>query len=187
MKQKDHKSLAYYLIDSVGDCRVWQGRWHRRFFLWGCIFPDFIPFTYLRGFRQSRAMLGHNARYSFSHIQRSIQKLEARTKLRIRDFYRLGTLMHYLADSFTYPHTDAFCGDLQAHRAYERDLHGQFPIYLRQDRKITRGTLSEKSLSEHLLDTRNVYENTTASCEDDCRQIVHTCTEVFWALCGAQK
>lgn len=187
MKQKDHRSLAYYLIDSVGDCQVWQGRWHRRVFLWGCIFPDFIPFTYLRGFRQSRAMQGHNARYSYSHIQRSIQKLEARKRLRMRDFYRLGTLMHYLADAFTYPHTDAFCGDLQAHRAYERELHGQFPIYLRRNREIENTAYCGKSISEQLLDRRSVYDNTIASCEGDCRQIVRTCSEVFFALCGVRE
>ena len=187
MKQKDHRALAYYLIDSVGDCREWQGRWHRRFVLWGCIFPDYIPFTYLRGFWQSRAMLGHNARYSFLHIQRSIQKLEVRGNLRSRDFYRLGTLMHYLADSFTYPHTDAFCGDLQAHRAYERALHGEFPRYLQRDMEIAGRVPTEKPLLDHLLDRRCMYDRTAASCEDDCRQIVRTCREVFFALCGARE
>lgn len=187
MKQKDHRALAYYLIDSVGDCREWQGRWHRRFFLWGCIFPDYIPFTYLRGFRQSRAMLGHNARYSFLHIQRSIQKLEMRGCLRQRDFYRLGTLMHYLADSFTYPHTDTFCGGLQEHRAYERELHEVFSGYLRRHRAVAEGSLSDGSLLAHLMNRRTAYESAAASCEGDCKQILHNCTAVFLALCGVRK
>lgn len=184
MKQKDHKALAYYLLNSVGDCRIWQKRWHRRFFLWGCICPDYIPFTYLRGFRQSRAMLGHNARYSLSHIQKSIRRLQTNGVSRFRDCYRLGTLMHYLADSFTYPHTDGFCGDLHAHRVYETDLHGLFSAYLRRTKVAADTAFAGETLSELLLRKRDAYERKAVSCERDCKQIVRTCTQVFGALCG---
>ena len=102
----------------------------------------------------------------------------------MRDFYRLGTLMHYLADAFTYPHTDAFCGDLQAHRAYERELHETFSSYLRQNRAVADETPLKRSLTAQLLNRRNAYENNEVSCEGDCKQILHNCTEVFFALCG---
>ena len=184
MKQKDHKALGKYLMDSVGDGRLWQRRWHRRVFLLGCISPDYIPFTYLRGFGKSHAMLGHNERYSSKHIQKSIRRLESRGVSRFRDCFALGTLMHYLADSFTFPHTNGFLGNMQAHRAYERALHVCFPAYLQkaaaQPMPLAR---VPEQLSEFLHRGRHEYERGENTCERDCRQIIHACTGVFQTLC----
>ena len=187
MKQKDHKALGKYLLDSVGGGRLWQRTWHRRVFLLGCISPDYIPFTYLRGFHQSHAMLGHNARYSSEHIQKSIRRLQTRGVRRYRDCFRLGTLMHYLADSFTFPHTEGFAGNMRAHRRYENDLHGCFEKFLSgEPSRHSVVAYTPEKLTDFLRGGRLEYERGECSCDRDCRQILNACTSVFQALCFGQ-
>lgn len=188
MKQKDHKALAYYLLDSAGESRVWNGTWHRRFFIWGCIGPDYIPFTYLRGIRQSRAMLGHNAKYSRAHINKSILRLQRRGVRGFWDCFALGTLMHYLADSFTFVHTEQFLGNMKEHRSYERALHACFSDFLKEGvQRQTYGIGASEALHIFLDRRRRAYEAGEGSCEHDCRQIVHACAGVFQTLCCMPK
>lgn len=184
MKQKDHKALAYYLINNVGDRQLWSKAWHRRFFLLGCIGPDYVPFTYLRGFRKSHAMLGHHAAFSAKHIGKRIRKLQKRGVHRVRDCFALGTLMHYLADSFTFPHTEAFLGDMRAHRAYEKALHGYFSGYLKQTsaQPVLLPPVGEE-LSLFLQKGRERYVGGEMGCRHDCKQIVYACSGVFHTLC----
>ncbi len=183
MKQKDHRALARYLMDCVGERRVCGGVWHRRFFVLGCILPDYIPFTYLHGFRQSRAMRGHNMPYSAKQIRRGIRHLEARGVRTLKDSFRLGILMHYLADSFTYPHNAAFQGSMRDHRLYEKELHAHFKQYLPLTARPILQPLPQGSLGDLFAISHSQYENTAFTYEHDCRQIITTCTEVFRCLC----
>ncbi len=186
MKKQDHKALAHYLLESVGSGLLCERRLHRRLFLIGCVGPDYIPLTYLRGFRQSRAMLGHNTRYSMAHIQKSIKRLQRRGVRSLRDCFRLGTLMHYLADSFTFPHTEGFSGDMKEHRRYERDLHACFAGHLAiaEEGCVECGTAREGVLS-FLRNRREAYEaHAEKTCARDAGQIICACRGVFSALCG---
>ena len=184
MKQRDHRALAYYLLDCAGDKLLWKRKWHRRVFLFGCICPDYIPLTYLRGFAKSRAMHGHHAAYSGAHIRKSIKRLQEHGVWHVRDCFRLGTLMHYLADSFTYPHSASFQGDMRMHRQYEKDLHGCFAQYLQNglvDASLC--TQIEEGLTSYISRIRREYSRRAGSPECDCQQIVRSCSSIFCALC----
>ena len=185
MKQKDHKALAYYLIDRAGQGPLWRRTWHRRFFILGCVIPDYIPFTYLRGFWKSHAMQGHNACYSRAYIQRRMHSLQQRGVRSRRDCFALGKLMHYLADSFTFVHTEGFCGGMREHRRYERGLHEIFPQYVScaMQKGKTR-PVDSVQLSECLRQSRKEYECFDGGYERDCKQILGVCTEVFQILCA---
>ena len=185
MKQKDHKALAYYLMDYAGEGLLWKKTWHRRFFLLGCVSPDYIPFTYLRGFRQSHAMRGHNACYSGEHIRKRIHTLQNRGINGFRDCFALGTLIHYLADSFTYPHTKGFCGTMREHRRYENILHETFLKYLSHAKLKEPSHIALPSLlSERLQKSRREYDRLGGSYELDCKQILTSCTDIFQVLCA---
>ena len=184
MKRKDHKALAYYLMNCAEQGPLWERTWHRRFFVWGCICPDYVPFTYLRGFRKSHAMLGHHARYSGSYIQKRIRRLQRRGVKKRRDCFALGTLMHYLADSFTFPHTNAFTGTMREHRIYERGLHEHFQKQLSKPRMTEmRNALWEYSLTDCLERIRAEYDRAGGGYEPDCEQILQSCAEAFFRLC----
>ncbi len=184
MKQKDHRALARFLSDSVGKSHRIGGRWHRRFFVLGCILPDYLPFTYLHGFARSRAMLGHNTPYSASLIRKRIRRLQRRGIRTLADSFLLGTLMHYLADSFTYPHNERFQGNMSAHRSYEKRLHGNFTRLLAQANTQKRHPAAiEDALLDVLCRHRAEYECLPPSPDEDSRVILHACSEIFTGLC----
>ena len=70
---------------------------------------------------------GHNHPYLDKRIRRMTQKLasQGRTITPLYAF-RLGVLLHYLADSFTFAHNMNFRGDFEAHNAYENTFHRYF-------------------------------------------------------------
>ena len=183
MKQADHRALAHYLLACAGTGRALSHGGNRRAFLLGCISPDYLPLTYLRGFQRSHAMRGHDARYSALYIRRTIDRLHARELHGIRDCYTLGCLMHYLADSFTHAHNASFSGNMQAHRRYEAALHRYFAYYLQ---RIVRANCSEQQPGTtphaHWYRVRRKYERETGEYERDCRAIVEVCRAVFLAL-----
>jgi hypothetical protein len=181
MKKKDHKMLGEFLLRSSRNRALLRNRLHQKLFILGCISPDFIPFTYFRGFSKSRALLGHNAKYSAKHIQKSLNRFQANGLYHWWDVLRFGALMHYMADSFTFPHAESYRGDMQAHRRYELMLHPKFIDYLENRKKC----LEQKadSLSTFFLQKRAAYERGTPSFERDCRYIVEICQEVFERIC----
>ena len=188
MKQKDHQALGMYLLDRVG-ADVFEGRaLRRRLFLLGCICPDYLPFTYLRGFWQSRAMRGHDLPYSKRRIQKSIRRLHQRGVMRLRDSFALGTLMHYLSDSFTFVHTEAFTGSMQTHRLYERALHQSFLRVLgEREPSLVPISDTDRGPFAFLENQRREYLESAPSVEHDCRRIVHACTGIFQTLCAGQR
>lgn len=153
--------------------------------MFGCIEPDLNPFTYLRGSLKKRLLRGHNAENVQSHIQQCIKKLQRSKRQSAYWYFSLGTLMHYIADSFTYPHNVTFSGGLLQHRAYEKSLHKVF----------------EPDLSAHAMDGLNTSQNTpwrtfdlrhrqyisrTGTMETDCRFIVMTCQDILASLLSAK-
>jgi hypothetical protein len=187
VKQKDHKALAYYLMNNLGDSSFFERRWNRRFFLLGCIGPDYLPLTYLRGFRKSHGMLGHNADYSGNAIQKKVIKLEKRGLTRWRDCLRLGTLMHYLADSFTHPHNTCFSGDMRAHRRYEQQLHEIFTTYLARWNDVIEKANTNERPFELLARLRREYQTNEASFDGDCIGILSACAGIFDRLLRIEK
>ena len=182
MKQKDHRALANFLLDRAGRWSIWDHSRHRRAFILGCVSPDYIPTTYLRGFRKSRAMRGHNTPYSATHVYRTLDRLRLRGLRSLRDCYALGTLIHYLADSFTFVHNEDFEGDMRAHRAYEQSLHACFQSSLRSQ-PIRPIAAPSRALSEHLRAMRAAYGQAGKGYLCDCKAIIAACTAVFAAVC----
>ena len=104
----------------------------RRMFLWGCVEPDYNPFTYARGSLKRAFLREHyteNARQHLSRMTRRLKKTGARTPLQ---GFRLGAALHYLADSFTFSYNCDFPGNLKEHRIYEALLHPVFNGYVRE-------------------------------------------------------
>lgn len=181
MKQADHQALARFLWNDPAAESLRRTPLRRSLFFAGSVEPDFNPFTYLRGVRQSRAMRGHHTVYSERHIL-SLAKRLCRDGVRtLSDVFALGTLMHYLADSFTYAHTDRFPGNTAAHREYEKALHRVFGSALRYA-SVPKEKLPT-SPEEYLRAERNAYEAASPSLLTDCRWIVPVCASFFADIC----
>ncbi|MBQ8432859.1 MAG: zinc dependent phospholipase C family protein [Clostridia bacterium] len=122
MKQADHRALARYFLQ-YPDPGFWNNRRHRRAFYIGNLLPDYNPLTYLRGIGRSHGMKGHDAPYRQCYIARRMGILRSKKRLSTRDFYILGTLIHYTADAFTWVHNGGADCSMRMHRDYERALH----------------------------------------------------------------
>ena len=99
--------------------------------------------------------------------------------------YRLGKLMHYIADSFTFPHNRIFSGTLREHMLYEDGLEevlrkslkeGLIP--LQQDEKSPDCTYIRRK--------HNEYIKTVNSMETDAFYIVSVSFAIACALAGEE-
>lgn len=123
MRTRDHKQLGLELEnlfpETVTDLQ-------RRLFLIGCVEPDKNPLTYLKGSMKYQTFHGHNYLNSKNKIEKYICKLSQKQEWNDKDYYNLGKLMHYIADTFTFTHNEGFYGSLKEHVAYEHELHYLF-------------------------------------------------------------
>lgn len=126
-------------------------------FLCGCVEPDFNPGTYLKGSLHGQKLRGHNFPNMLPCIYRLFEKIQCTEPSGVLYFYRLGKLIHYLTDAFTYPHNSVFCGSLKEHIRYETELEPLFlhrlsqrPISLENDCSSDSYTLFLKEHREYL-------------------------------------
>lgn len=176
MKHRDHRLLGQYLMSLNPE--QWRGRGRSRAFLLGCVLPDYNPFTYMRGIPQSRRMAGHNSRYSEKHVNKLAHRLQKKGIRGVADAYALGTLIHYLADSFTYVHTESFVRGMREHNRYERELRELFPVLLIDQLRHTPPAPVEDLLG-FLRTERARYESLPKSMRNDAIRILRVCTVVF--------
>ncbi|HWS42189.1 MAG TPA: zinc dependent phospholipase C family protein [Pseudoflavonifractor sp.] len=71
------------------------------------------------------------------------EKTAKQKKWSPQDYFRLGKLMHYIADAFTCPHNESFTGTLWSHRIYEAHLH---PCHSSSPSALSGGACSTASI-----------------------------------------
>lgn len=127
MRRNSHVQLGNFLarscMDGVPKSCVYA-------FRFGCIEPDMNPATYLKGSCHIQRLRGHNFNNCEKYMRRVSDRLEKRGVNGVFSFYRLGRLVHYITDGFTFAHNANFPGSLREHSAYEHGLHEFFPEYL---------------------------------------------------------
>ncbi|HWQ51053.1 MAG TPA: zinc dependent phospholipase C family protein [Terriglobales bacterium] len=119
MKKKSHILLGRFLNDT----QAFEKSSHEKAFLFGCVEPDYNPLTYWKGALMGSLIRGHNFKKAQQHLRKTMLKLENHRQLTIMRYYRLGKLIHYVADAFTAAHNDAWSA--VEHMNYELRLHSQ--------------------------------------------------------------
>lgn len=124
LKTHSHKQLASYLVEQyISDAP----RRYVRAFKLGCIEPDKNYLTYVKGSIKHQWLRGHNWGNTERYMTRISRKLENKDRFFLLDFYKLGKLIHYIADAFTFPHNPYFDTNLKTHRSYECKLESYLP------------------------------------------------------------
>ncbi len=98
--------------------------------MFGCTEPDSNPLTYLKGSRTIQWPRGHNYRNAERLMARLSASLSRRERWGMLDYYRLGKLIHYTSDAFTYAHNETFRENIHEHRCYEARLQRCFKTSL---------------------------------------------------------
>ena len=123
MKTADHLFLGKALSDKyMKSCSVLS----KKAFILGNIFPDINFFTYLRGVVSRGKVRGHNYESSEKCSRKLTQKIRNKNRFSFLGYFKLGELVHYITDAFTFPHNDCFGKNLKKHMEYEEKLHTAF-------------------------------------------------------------
>ena len=168
MRLEDHGKLAnilwkYFDIKASRSCK--------RAFILGSIEPDINFFTYFRGSIKHEKMRGHNYDNVKRHIEKLIGKIQV-SNTQLFKYYSLGKLIHYVADSFTFPHNKEFTGSLEEHCRYEYILHSYMCKYLPGDHRGLSKYNNENLLSV-IKKLHNTYIRSVRNYYEDCYYIVN--------------
>ncbi|MFQ7001639.1 MAG: zinc dependent phospholipase C family protein [Clostridium sp.] len=178
MKTIDHKTLVYLLLSKNINENL---NLFEKAFVFGCIEPDINILTYMKGsIKFKKLFCGHTRKHSLDYILKNLEYLNKQEKLNIFDFYKLGKIMHYIADSFTYPHTENFKGNIIEHTNYENKLH----LFLEENKlkfKVNKNN-DFQDLKKYLLDNQEKYNNQNMSIENDLKFIVNICSGITNAI-----
>lgn len=149
METRGHKMIGEMI---VGKLMAGISKAERRMFLLGCIEPDINAFSYLKGFGRAKTFMGHNYENSKKWVKKTIWQLDSRDEFSKRDFFRLGKLIHYVIDGFTFAHNDEFLGTLSEHVEYEQKLQKKLD-------KTESGQFFNCSVKVNPLGLRETIEN----------------------------
>lgn len=180
MRTSSHLLLGRTLADHTPLLSAYPLR--RNLFLLGNIVPDFIPFTYFTGFRTPPRTAGHSLPYSQPKIAKKIKKGRSLGFHSAGDAFRLGLLMHYLSDSFTYPHTLEYHGTKKEHTAHEKALCAVLPEFL-----FLVNTTEPACSPEFLAEAKRQYNALPPSLARDAEWIVKVCSAVFFSVLSVNE
>lgn len=185
MRTADHMNLSRYIMDHMD---AGASKLQKAAFIFGSIEPDINMLTYFRGSIHGEEKLrGHN----YENVQKYMEKLTNKLTKKfekggmgiIRQSFLLGKLVHYVADSFTYPHNSIFPGNLGEHCQYETELHDYVNQMIPSDNVNLDSIDDGIDIVEYLEGIHYRYVNETPGCENDYRHITHAIsvvTERFW-------
>lgn len=184
MRKKSHISLAMYLVREL---KLEGLEKHKKAFCLGSILPDLTPkmVTSPHEFESTYGDLQDFIRYIFT------EGIDNEWKERVL-WRRLGVVLHYMADYFTFPHNTSFEGTLTDHCMYESEMKYYLRAYVwtSEARRIfqeagrrAKGITSLDALFAYVEASHRRYmKEERHSAEADCRQILAVCATAFVVL-----
>ncbi|MDO4343880.1 MAG: zinc dependent phospholipase C family protein [Eubacteriales bacterium] len=175
MRKKSHISLAKYMVEQSGTAELWH---HRKAFYLGNILPDCRP-SFLTERHEFYGTFEKIGSYIRSLTEDSLFVQNTMTYWR-----RLGEVIHYIADYFTFPHNGAFQGTLREHCAYEKRLRDYLREYISSGRAARQKSEhivfeNTEELLGYIRSSHQEYMRGRHSVEDDVRHIVGLCGQVI--------
>lgn len=188
MRKKSHISLAKHIVN-ISEMKSFDK--HKKAFYIGSILPDCKP---------SFLTKPHEINGTFDLVIKRIEKLtKGYTKveeLSTAYFTRLGEVIHYIADYFTFPHNKEYYGNMKQHCVYEGKLKYKLREYIKniseKDFKKWRTNLAIEDLSsfqsvtdicDFIKEEHHRYiRRGCHSVEEDCKYIVGICSKIAMAI-----
>lgn len=183
MRKKSHISLAGYLVREL---KLQELIKHKKAFYLGSILPDLNP---------KMVKEPHEISTSFEKFRDSVCCLIQEAKdgrCSERAFWRrIGMVIHYLADYFTFPHNTTYDGNLKDHCVYEGDMKYQMREYVRtpeakmifrNQKEYALQISSEEALFSYIQEAHGSYLGERHSVIEDCRWILEMSAVVLVAI-----
>lgn len=179
MRKKSHILVARYLADQLPATKSLQS--HRKAFCLGSILPDIKP---------SFLTKKHEYFGTFGEIQEKMRALvlSSPTELKERVYWRrLGEVMHYMADYFTFPHNRNFTGNLYEHNKYEKHLKNHLKRYIESGavnsmviQPVSFGCFQE--MVDYIKDAHERYLQKERNIAEDIQYILSMCFQVIQGI-----
>lgn len=188
MRKKSHISLAKHIVN-ISNVQGFDK--HKKAFYIGSILPDCKP-----SFLTKR----HEINGTFDLVSKGIEHLtygyQDMKELSTAYFTKLGEVLHYVADYFTFPHNKEYYGSMKQHCVYEGELKHKLRQYIKN---ISDKDLSKWKLNLNLEDLdrfksvadicefireehRNYIRRGNHSVDEDCKYIVGICSKIAIAI-----
>lgn len=179
LRKKSHISLAQYIVK---DMEVPVMMNHRKAFYLGSILPDCKPsfLTQRHEFDGTFRMLEER----ICSLSQDAVLIENNERAYMR---RLGEVIHYIADYFTYPHNSFYEGNLKDHCVYEKELKFRLREYVRSGEAFrTRIDVKKfetpEAVCAFIRKAHEEYQKIKHGVKEDCEFIVRTCHQVVQAI-----
>ena len=176
MRKKTHISLGNYLINTMKLTELYR---HRKAFLIGCILPDCKP-----SFVTKRHEFGE----TYEEVKEMIRILTRDWQFMLESpkafWIKVGEVLHFVADYFTYPHNEGYAGTLKDHCMYEKRLKHYLKFYIfsgkawKNQEEIRRFSGVEE-LFLYIEDKHREYLGQVHNVEGDTRYITNVCLQVI--------
>ena len=185
MRKKSHISLSGYLVREM---KLEELALHKKAFYLGAVLPDLNPNMVRNPHEISVAFekLGEDVRSAVEKGRKG--NYNARVLWR-----KIGMIIHYIADFFTFPHNSSYDGNLKDHCLYERDLKylireyvrsqeakAQFVFLWRRAEKIE----TPQELMSYIAKSHLEYMGTSHTLKGDCQWIVRVCSAALISIAG---
>lgn len=179
MRKKSHISLAGQIMDSMELGDIFD---YKLPFYIGSIWPDCRP---------SFVTTPHKFDNTFHDIERKLSQFisnyNSERGMDMRHCARLGVIVHYIADYFTFPHNNHYEGNVKDHCYYERDLKHELKAFLTteeaaQVKEHVAAYDSVEELISYIQSIHNSYRKLVHNVQEDIRYIVHVCTTVVKSI-----
>lgn len=165
MQTKDHYFVARYLTNDVG---LFHCESCKKAFVLGCVYPDMNLFSYF----SKGTLRGHNYDCRKKYIAEQLEQLSAKPNPTPAEAFRMGVLLHYIQDSFTYAHDNRFKGSINQHFHYENLLHNQMMLFMQNAALSERDNAESRPLHKRFDNLRKEYDSRSKSINNDCAFIL---------------
>jgi hypothetical protein len=183
MRKKSHISLALYLVRELNMDGLVK---HRKAFCLGSILPDLTP---------KMVTSPHEFETSYEEIKEIVRDLvtaEFDEDWNERVLWRrIGVVVHYIADYFTFPHNTSFDGNLKDHCMYESEMKyylrgyvwtGEARSIFREARQMAKEIDTIEDLFDFIETSHRSYMQEDHNVKSDCRHILMTSSTALVAL-----
>lgn len=179
MRKKSHISLAKYLVETMD---VQELSNHRKAFIIGNILPDCKP---------SFLTKKHEFAGTFEDVKKQIKNLTNDCNVYTRNervyWRRLGEVIHYIADYFTFPHNKNYDGNLKDHCSYEQELKLMIREYIKsgnaaKDRKSIIELRSLDDLFGFIERKHQEYLEVKSNLSKDIQYIFDVCHQIVYSV-----
>ncbi len=182
MRKKSHISLCKGILHGLD----LTGRVHHKLsFYIGSIWPDCIP-----SFITKRHNIDETFDIFTNRMNKFIAKFNKEKDMSAIQTMRMGMVLHYIADYFTFPHNSHYQGTIKDHCIYEEGLKKKMYEFVAEEKKkLAKASsldlpvfTSVKQITEFIKEKHSQYMKLDGNVDSDCLYAFKSCMVVMSSL-----